>query len=94
VLGAADNNSLLLAVTDFVSILLEGMVPLPVRGALFGAIVLQVAKKQGGIRPIAVGYVRRIEDKGLKGAAVRAARRYLDNMLQRGQLFLKIDFRI
>jgi len=59
VLGAADNNPLLVAVTDLVNLLLEGKAPLPVRGALFGATVLAIAKKQGGIRSIAVSYVWR-----------------------------------
>jgi len=54
-----DNNPLLVAVTDIVNLLLEGKAPLPVRGALFGTTVLAVAKKQGGIRPIAVRYVWR-----------------------------------
>ena len=117
VIGDADCNPLLVAVVDLVNLLLEGKTPLPVRGALFGATLLAIAKKQGGIRPIAVGYVwRRLAAKvacshvkdactsllaprqlgfGVSGgaeAAVRAARRFLDNM-QRGQLFLKIDFK-
>lgn len=117
VIGAADDNPLLVAIVDLVNLLLEGKTPLPVRGALFGATLLAIAKKQGGIRPIAVGYVwRRLAAKvacnhvkitcssllaprqlgfGVSGgaeAAVRAARRFLDNM-QQDQLFLKIDFR-
>jgi len=116
-IGASNDIPLLLAVTDLINLLLEGKTPLSVRGALFGATLLAVVKKQGGIRPIAVGYVwRRIAAKvacshvkdacasllaprqlgfGVSGgaeAAVRAARRFLDNM-QPGQLFLKIDFR-
>ena len=91
--------------------------PTPVRGALFRATLLAIAKKTGGIRPIAVGYVWRhlaakvacnyikVASAALlaprqlgfgitKGAeaAVRAARRYVDNM-QQGQLFLKINFK-
>ena len=117
VMGAADDSPLLVAIVDLVNLLLEGKTPLPVRGALFGATLLAIAKKQGGIRPIAVGYVwRRLAAKvacnhakiacssllaprqlgfGVSGgaeAAVRAARRFLDNM-QQDQLFLKIDFR-
>jgi len=116
-IGATDDTPLLLSVTDLINLMLEGKTPLSVRGALFGATLLAISKKQGGIRPIAVGYVwRRLAAKvacshvkdasasllaprqlgfGVSGgaeAAVRAARRFLDNM-QRGQLFLKIDFR-
>jgi len=116
-IGAADDNPLLVAMTDLINLLLEGKTPHKVRGALFGATLLAVAKKQGGIRPIAVGYVwRRLAAKvscshvkdasasllaprqlgfGISGgaeAAVRAARRFLNNM-QLGQLFVKIDFR-
>ena len=58
-LCAPDNSPLLVAITDLVNLLLAGKTPLPVRGALFGATVLAVTKKQGDIRPIAVGYVWR-----------------------------------
>ena len=79
--------------------------------------MLAIAKKNGGIRPIAVGYVwRRLTAKvacsyvkeasaaklaptqlgfGIQGvaeAAVRAVRRYLENMDQE-QVFVEIDFR-
>jgi len=115
--GAADDNPLLVAVTDLTNLLLEGKAPPSVRGTIFGANLLAIAKKTGGIRPIAVGYVwRRLTAKvacshvkdasaallaprqlgfGVSGgaeAAVRAARRYLENM-ERGKLFVKIDFR-
>ena len=116
-IGAADDNPLLVTITDLINMLLEGKTPFPVRAALFGATLLAVAKKQGGIRPIAVGYVwRRLAAKvacghvkhasasllaprqlgfGVSGgaeAAVRAARRFLENMKQ-GELFVKIDFK-
>ena len=57
VVGAADDNPQLVAIVDLVNLQLEGKTPLPVRGALFGATLLAIAKKQGGIRPMAVGYV-------------------------------------
>jgi len=116
-LGVADDNPLLVAVTDLVNLLVQCKTPILVRGVLFGATLLAIAKKQGGIRPIAVGYVwRRLAAKvackhvknasasllalrqlgfGVSGgaeAAVRAARRFLDNM-QPGKLLIKIDFR-
>ena len=58
-LGAADDNSLLAAVTDLINLLLAGKVPTTVQGILFGANLLAIAKKNKGIRPIAVGYVWR-----------------------------------
>ena len=54
VVGAADDNPLLVAIVDLVNLLLEGKTPLPVREASFGATLLAITKKQGGIRPIAV----------------------------------------
>ena len=115
--GANDDNPLLMAVTDLINLMLAGGTPTSVRGIIFGANLLAIVKKTGGIRPIAVGYVwRRLAAKvacnhamgasaamlaprqlgfGVSGgaeAAVRAARRYLENM-ERGKLFIKIDFR-
>jgi len=71
-------------------------------------IAIAIAKEQGGIRPIAMSrgdlltirWPAVIADPNTTGfgvsggpeAAVRAARRFLDNR-QRSQLFLKIDFR-
>ena len=116
-MGSATDNPLLVAITDLTNMLLQGKTPESVRGALFGANLLAIAKKTGGIRPIAVGYVwRRLAGKvacnqvkaasaallaprqlgfGISGgaeAAVRAARRFLENM-EHGQVFMKIDFR-
>jgi hypothetical protein len=48
-----------MVVTDLLNLLLEGKTPLPVRRALFGAKLLAITKKNGGVRPIAVGYVWR-----------------------------------
>ena len=45
--------------TDLINLLLAGSVPTSVRGAIFGASLLAIAEKFGGIRPIAVGYVWR-----------------------------------
>ena len=95
----------------------KGKVPASVQGALFGANLQAIAKKTGGIRPIAVGYVwRRLAAKvacshvkeaatgllaprqlgfGISGgaeAAVRSARRYMENTSS-GKLLVKIDFR-
>ena len=53
-----------MAITDFVNLLLEGGTPSHVRSTLFGAKLFAISKKDGGARPIAVGYVwRRIAAK-------------------------------
>ena len=57
--GCSDVNPLMDAITDFTNLLLTGKTPTSVRGAIFGANLLAIAKKSGGIRPIAVGYVWR-----------------------------------
>ena len=56
-LEGVDDSPLLTAVTDLTNLLLEGRTPESVRGTLFGANLLAIAKKNGGIRPIAVSYV-------------------------------------
>ncbi len=58
-LGAPDDSPLLVAITDLTNFLLEGKTPPTVRGTLFGATLLAISKKSGGVRPIAVGYVWR-----------------------------------
>ena len=58
-LGAPDDSPLLTAITDLTNLLLQGKVPASVQGALFGANLLAITKKTGGVRPIAVGYVWR-----------------------------------
>jgi len=57
--GVADEHPLLVAVTDLTNLLLEGNTPFQVRSSLFGARLLAVTKKNGGICPIVVGYVWR-----------------------------------
>jgi hypothetical protein len=57
--GAADNSPLLVAISDLVKVLLDGTTPNFVRGIIFGANLLAIRKKNGGVRPIAVGYVWR-----------------------------------
>ena len=52
-------NCCMVAVTDLTNLLLEGKTPSYVRGSLFGANLLAIRKNNGGIRPIAVGYVWR-----------------------------------
>ena len=52
-------NTLLEAITDLVNLLLSGEVPQFVRASLFGGSITALAKKGGGVRPIAVGYTWR-----------------------------------
>ena len=56
--------ALLSALTGFVNLVLDGDCPVNVRPILFGARLIAIVKKSGGIRPIAVGYtVRRLVAK-------------------------------
>ena len=52
-------NPLLEAITDLVNLLLSGEVPQFVRASLFGGYITALAKKAGGVRPIAVVYTWR-----------------------------------
>ena len=57
-IGAAageGGNILLQALTRFVNLVLEGKVTPPARHFFFGATLLALGKKDGGVRPIAVG---------------------------------------
>jgi len=56
-LDAPDDHPLLLAITDLVNLQLEGLTPSSVPIVLYGATILAISKKTGGVRPIAVGYV-------------------------------------
>jgi hypothetical protein len=58
-LGAPDDHPLLIAITELTNLQLRGHTPSSVRSTLFGAKLLAIRKKTGGIRPIAVGYVWR-----------------------------------
>lgn len=58
-LGAPDDHPLLISITELVNLQLRGETPSSVRNSLFGAKLLGVWKKTGGLRPIAVGYVWR-----------------------------------
>ena len=55
--GAGD--SLLESVTDFINLMLAGRVPERVRPILFGGRLTALKKKDGGLRPIAIGYTWR-----------------------------------
>ena len=54
----SNDNPLLVAVSDLINLLADRIPPC-VRGPLFGANLLVISKKNGGIRQIAVGYVWR-----------------------------------
>ena len=51
--------ALLKAVTGFVNLILDGNCPPQVRPIFFGARLIAIEKKSGGLRPIAVGYILR-----------------------------------
>ena len=48
-------QALISALSRFVTVVLEGKVPMSIRPFLFGASLMALTKKEGGIRPIAVG---------------------------------------
>ena len=54
--GAPDDHPLLTSITELTNLQLCGQTPAVVRNSLFGAKLLAIRKKNGGIRPIAVGY--------------------------------------
>ena len=58
-LSGAPDQVFVSALTDFVNILLTGELPVSVREILFGGRLVALQKKDGGIRPIAVGYTLR-----------------------------------
>ena len=58
-LGVPVEHPLLTAISELTNLQLRGHTPSAVRSALFGAKLLAIRKKTGGLRPIAVGYVWR-----------------------------------
>ena len=63
---------LLSALTSLVNLMLRGETPVPIRPFLFGAKLVALRKKQGGIRPIAVGCtLRRLAAKCASSIALR-----------------------
>ena len=50
-------DNLLISVTGFVNLLLKGHCPPQVQKVIFGGNLIALAKKDGGVRPIAVGSV-------------------------------------
>ena len=53
------SDRLLDALTDFVNLMLSGCCPVQVQPVFFGGRLIALAKRDGGIRPIAVGMVWR-----------------------------------
>jgi hypothetical protein len=58
-LAGAAQEDLLAALQDFCNLCLAGLVPLSVRPLFFGAGLIALRKKDGGLRPIAIGLVLR-----------------------------------
>ena len=57
--GTSEDDPLLHTITELINLILSGEIPVPVRKTLFGATLLAIGKKDGGLRPIAVGFVWR-----------------------------------
>ena len=71
-LDTSSDSNLLIAITDFVNLLLTGDLPLPAKEIIFGGRLLALQKKDGGIRPIAVGYtLRRLAAKCANAFVIR-----------------------
>ena len=61
--------------TDFVNVLLSGVCPEEIRPVFFGRRLLALAKKDGGLRPIAVGMVwRRLASQCANSYAIRVTK--------------------
>ena len=72
-IAGAPDEKLLEAVTDFTNVLLSGKLSTTIREVIFGGRLIALQKKDGGIRPIAVGYT-------LRRLAAKCANSYaLDN---------------
>ena len=97
--------TLLRALTSLIDIILQGKIPRAVCPYFFGASLVALEKKDGGMRPIAVGCTLRRAFGALLAprqlgygtphgaeAAVHAARLFLDN-LQPNEVILKLDFK-
>ena len=73
--GCDEGSPLVTSLTDFVNILLGGDCPESIRPVLFGGKLLALNKKDGGVRPIAVGIVwRRLACKCANSFAIRACK--------------------
>ena len=46
---------LLTALASFATLIMDGKTPLPIRSSFFGATLIALCKRGGGVRPIAVG---------------------------------------
>ena len=58
-LAGASDEQLKTNVTDFINIVLQGELPTQDKEILFGASLIALLKKDGGIHPIVVGYTLR-----------------------------------
>ena len=69
-LSALPGGALIDALVDFTNLVLGGGVPAPVRPTFFGATLIPFTKKDGGLRPIAVGLsLRRLVSKAAAKSA-------------------------
>jgi hypothetical protein len=53
------SDSFLVSLTEFINLIIQGKVPQCARPFFFGATLTGLSKKDGGVRPIAVGCVLR-----------------------------------
>ena len=75
------NNTLISVLTDFVNLLLSGRCPPAARTLIFGGKLLALNKKDGGLRPIAVGYYwRRLAAKCANSHAIEKLGSYFGHI--------------
>ena len=81
--GREHESRLLKSLTHFVNLVLDGCVPQEIRSIFFGASLCALRKKDGGVRPIAIGNtLRRLISK----VAVRGCAETCSNLLRPNQL--------
>ena len=81
--GREHESRLLQSLTHFVNLVLDGCVPQKIRSTFFGASLCALRKKDGGVRPIAIGNtLRRLISK----VAVRGCAETCNNLLRPNQL--------
>ena len=99
--GMSDNGShqvLLPTLASFIQLVLEGRTPTSIRRFFLGANLTALLKKQGGVRPIAVGCTLRRLAAKVAGAKVSEAMgdllapRQLRYDVRKGTALLKLDF--
>ena len=81
--GLEHESRLLQSLTHFVNLVLDGCVPQEIRSIFFGASLCALRKKDGGVRPIAIGNTLRLL---IFKVAVRGCAETCSNLLRPNKL--------